>query len=64
MGIPVAIIVEVHNKLLWQSIVSQRCTVKMICFVSSSFAPENLVSRDRFGRCSVMRQPAHYPQSG
>ena len=32
-------------------------------YFSSTFAPENLVSRDGFGR-PVSRQPAHSPCSG
>ena len=32
-------------------------------FSLSSFAPEKLVSRDRFGR-PVPRQPSHPPHSG
>ena len=32
-------------------------------FPLSPYAPDNLVSRDRFGR-PVSRQPAHSPNSG
>ena len=38
-------------------------TGKAVCFSLSSFAPEKLVSRDKFGR-PVLRQPAHSSHLG